>query len=76
MQWGTNTTKIQILITLTVHWFIYNTLLILLTKLLNRTERQKKQKKHSGRDTVHSTYPNKISGDQKVEVYVLVLVWL
>ena len=27
-----------------------------------------------GRDTAHSKYPNKISGDQKVEVYVLVLV--
>ena len=33
LQWNTNTTKIQILKTLTVHWFIYNTLLTLLTML-------------------------------------------
>ena len=45
LQWGTNTTKIQILITLTVHWFIYNTLLILLTKLLHRRERKETKKK-------------------------------
>ena len=32
---------ITILLTLTVHWFIYNALLILLTK-----ETEKKQKKH------------------------------
>ena len=46
LQWGTNTTKIQIHTSLTVHWSIYNTLLILLTKLLHRREREKEKKNH------------------------------
>ena len=29
-----------------------------------------------GRNIAHFTRPDKISGDQKVEVYALVLVWL
>ena len=46
LQWGTNTTKIQIRISLTVHWYIYNTFLIFLAKLLHRRERERKGKKN------------------------------
>ena len=44
LQWGTNTTKIQIRISLTGHWYIYNTFLVLLAKLLHRREREKEKK--------------------------------
>ena len=62
LQWGTNTTKIQIRISLTVHWYIYNTFLVLLAKLLHRREREKEKKNYIYK------YVNEKKREIKVEV--------